>query len=450
VTSPIRFLAASAVAIVASGCANSTPSPPSTGTPSGSPIAIRGNERLGWDQGASGTDELATIGFALYLDRVRLVVDRRNVSCTATSATTFDCRTPLPSMTQGTHTLELAAFYLDTPDHESGRAGPLQVTVTAATASIPGDAVAPPASVRNDAAARAGSQKRAAAAAAPWPSGAVRVIESLDRPTDLAFTPDGRLWIADAAGRIRVATPSTGSTEMALAAEPAVTLPHDAEGTGSILALAADPQFSRNHYLYAIYVSRLWSRGHAFALARFREAHNTLADRIVLLDDVPASADAHASLRFGADHKLYAAFDDGGNARLAGDAASFNGKILRLNSDGTTPDDSPGKSPIFMGGGASPRGLAWHAASGRLWDADTARVGQVLWPQEPSGLAALHDDLFVASAGGLTRSHIDTKKPDRLATTETVVHDIAVRAVAIAPDGTVHFATADAIGKLPR
>src|SRR5262249_4332008 len=149
-------------------------------------------------------------------------------------------------------------------------------------------------------------------------------------------------------------------------------------------------------------------------------------------------------------HKLYAAFDDGGDVRLVGDAASFNGKILRLNSDGTTPDDAPHKSPIFTTGAASPRGLAWHAASGRLWDADATRVGAVPWPQEPEALATLHDDLFVASAAGLSRSRIDTQKPDRLAGTDPVVRDVAVRAVAVAPDGTVHFATADAIGKLPR
>ena len=49
-----------------------------------------------------------------------------------------------------------------------------------------------------------------------------------------------------------------------------------------------------------------------------------------------------------------AAFDDGGESRQVGDAASPNGKILRLNADGTTPDDQAGASPIYAAGSSSP------------------------------------------------------------------------------------------------
>ena len=65
---------------------------------------------------------------------------------------------------------------------------------------------------------------------------------------------------------------------------------------------------------------------------------------------------------------LYAAFDDGGDTGLAGDLASPNGKVLRLNADGSTPRDQAG--PVYSYAYHSPRGLDWDPASGALWVAD--------------------------------------------------------------------------------
>src|SRR5438876_78800 len=81
-------------------------------------------------------------------------------------------------------------------------------------------------------------------------------------------------------------------------------------------------------------------------------------DDVVLLDRIAASSpDAAASLRFGLDGKLYVALDDGGHPLLAGDLASFNGKILRMNPDGTTPDDQAGATPVYSYGYRAPRAL---------------------------------------------------------------------------------------------
>jgi len=221
-------------------------------------------------------------------------------------------------------------------------------------------------------------------------------------------------------------------------------------GSGAILALAADPQFARTRFIFAIYTARTRTGVLAFTIARFREASGTLADRVVILDDVIASADPHASLRFGPDAKLYASFDDGGDERLVDDAASFNGKVLRLNPDGTTPDDSPTKSPILTKAGSSPRGLAWHKRPGRLWIADALHVGALDWAPPPSGLAASEDALFVASGSGLSRAAFDPRNPVRLGPTDPILTNLNVRAVVVAPDGGVYFATDDAIGVLAR
>src|SRR5439155_17060535 len=112
-----------------------------------------------------------------------------------------------------------------------------------------------------------------------------------------------------------------------------------------------------------------------FSIARLREASDTFADPVVVLDDVPASASPAAALRFGPDGKLYAAFDAGGDARRSADAASLNGKVLRLNTDGTTPADQAGSTPVFANGFIAPVGLAWHPSSRALWVADRGANG---------------------------------------------------------------------------
>ena len=128
--------------------------------------------------------------------------------------------------------------------------------------------------------------------------------------------------------------------------------------------------------MFATYSAPTRTGGPAFSVVRLREASGTLADRIVLLDGVRASSsDATASLRFGPDGMLYAAFDDGGDTGLAGDLASPNGKVLRLNADGSTPRDQVGATPLFASAYRSPRGLDWDPAAGALWVADRLEDG---------------------------------------------------------------------------
>jgi glucose/arabinose dehydrogenase len=100
---------------------------------------------------------------------------------------------------------------------------------------------------------------------------------------------------------------------------------------------------------------------------------------VVLLDGVTAATpSASAALRFGPDGKLYAAFDDGGDAQRRGDAASLNGKVLRLNTDGTTPSDPASATPIYAGGYGSPVAMDWDPPTATLWAADRAAGGSAV------------------------------------------------------------------------
>lgn len=395
--------------------------------PSGSET-ISGTERVGWDQPASNAGELATIRYAIYVDGVR--AELGGVACGDTATTAgFSCTAPLPRMTAGSHTIELAAYVQDGSTLESTRSAALRVTVTGVTSD--GDAQ----TVRVRAA--------AAGSAREWPAAAVRIARDLEQIADLAPLPDGRLLIAQRTGRIRVVR------DGALEREPAVALDTDAGGAGAIIALAADPEFDRTRGVYAIYTSRARDGALTFTLARFRESGGTLGDRVVLLDGVRASANPRASLRFGADGKLYAAFDDGGwGENVVGDLGSFNGKILRLNRDGSTPDDQPRHSPVFRVASTSPRGVAWHRRSSELWIADAGHVGAIPWTPPPLAIASGGDALLVATENGLVRASIDADDPRRFVKSEALIRGVAVVAVAVDRDGHVYFATMDSVGSL--
>jgi glucose/arabinose dehydrogenase len=393
-------------------CDRNSPSPPVVDVPP-TTETITGNERIGWDQPAADAVELAAIGYVVYVDGARTAL--AGVTCAEASAGTgFPCTARLPALTAGTHTLELASFVTDGGVLESARSGPLRVTMAALAQGAP-----------------AGDRARAVVRNA----GATRdeiVADGLESPTDLAFAPDGRLFVAERAGRIRVIRPPSASARQAsLIGEPAIALA-DTLGAGvQLLAIALDPAFQRTHHLFAIYAGPARAGAAAFTLARFRDVSDTLGDRAVLLDGVTAATpSASAALRFGPDGKLYAAFDDGGDARRRGDAGSLNGKVLRLNTDGTTPSDPGGATPIYTGGYGSPVAIDWDPPTATLWAADRAAGG--------SAFVFYRGALFPAWSG-------------RLLSAATLFDDSSasgIGVVAVGPDGAIYYGTAGAIGRL--
>src|SRR5262249_18756213 len=80
-------------------------------------------------------------------------------------------------------------------------------------------------------------------------------------------------------------------------------------------------------------------------------------------------------LRFGPDGKLYVTMGNAANAPVAQDLGSLNGKILRINDDGTVPPDNPFGSPIFSYGHRNPQGIDWHPTTGDLWETEHGATG---------------------------------------------------------------------------
>jgi glucose/arabinose dehydrogenase len=455
-----RVLALVLVVCLNSGCGSPSAPPPNPEPPA---IDVTPSNRLGWDQQAADTDTLAMFGYAAYVDGTgRFVLT--GVSCGPVPGPSgFGCSSQLPPMSVGVHTIELATFVVAGGSMTEGaRSSPIRVNVTKqilAAESIWSN---------SNLIATADQQLRVEL-----------VAEGLGEPTDMGFAPDGRLFVTEQSGRVRVVEKDR------LQRDPALQLDDVALANGGgLLAMAVDPQFSSSHFIYLMYTARSRRDVLTFQLARFREVLGTLGERAILLDGIPASQGAHAALRFGKDGKLYAAFDDRGDADLRENLSSFNGKLLRLNADATTPSDNAPATPIYAQGFESPRGLDWQPATGTLWLADgTDRngaaglheivstgqstiggsvKGSYLLPSSSDTTAmvfyqgallpSFEGDLLIATEQGhsILRVRLDGHVPPNIVTTERLLQDRVgpVRALGIGGHGEIYFATNDAIGRL--
>ena len=321
-------------------------------------------------------------------------------------------------MMPGNHTLELAAFVNDGAVLESPRSSPVRVNVVAQTAlanagAAPSDGNTQTATGTHVPALREGVAARASA------------IGGLISPTDMAVAPDGRLFIAERSGAVRIVRDGR------LLSDPAVSLADAMGADGQLLAIALDPQFDRSRFVFTIYTAPDRSGAPAFTLARFREvarhawrsrrAARCRARRVVI-------SFGRAPLRPG--RKLYAAFDDGGDARRAQDPASLNGKVLRLNADGTTPNDATGSTPIYAARFGSPVAIDWDPPTSTMWVADRS-AGAVPF-------TFYRGSLFPAWSG-------------RLITASTLFDEASasgVSRVVVGPDGAMYYLTARGVGRL--
>ena len=191
------------------------------------------------------------------------------------------------------------------------------------------------------------------------------VLRGLEAPWAIDFAPDGRIFLTERPGRIRIAR--DGQLQTA----PWMTLEVADVSEAGLLGLALDPQFAQNRFVYVAYTYRSATGRLVNRLVRLRDDPATgrgTLDR-VLMDEV-AGAPNHdgGRVRFGPDGRLYWTMGDAQQQDLAQDRASPNGKILRLNADGTIPGDNPlPNSPVYSIGHRNPQGLSWQPGTRRLY-----------------------------------------------------------------------------------
>ena len=228
------------------------------------------------------------------------------------------------------------------------------------------------------------------AAAATLPTGftETRIATGISNPTAMAIAPDGRLFVAQQGGQLRVIK------DGALLATPFVTLTVNSSGERGLLGVAFDPDFATNQRVYVYYTATTPNIHNR--VSRFT-ANGDVAQagsEVVLLDLNPlSSATNHngGAMHFGPDGKLYIAVGENANGANSQTLANLLGKMLRINADGTIPTDNPfynqatgNNRAIWALGLRNPFTFAFQPGTGRMFIND---VGQNTWEEINDGLA---------------------------------------------------------------
>ncbi|MFD4429697.1 PQQ-dependent sugar dehydrogenase [Nocardia sp. NPDC058497] len=295
------------------------------------------------------------------------------------------------------------------------------------------------------------------------------VARGIDVPWGLAFLPDGTALVAERdSGRILRVAP--GREPELFAELPGVV----ARGEGGLLGLAVAPDYDRTRYVYAYFTAEDDNR-----IVRFRPG-----EPVEVIFDGIAKAGNHngGRIAFGPDGMLYVGTGDAGRSGLSQDAASPNGKILRITPDGAPAPGNPTPgSPVYSLGHRNVQGLAWDG-SGALYAAEFGqdRVDEINliepgrnygWPEvegsggansgftdplltwstseaSPSGIAIAGNTLYVAALRG-ERLWTATVSNGSATNPRDVLRDSygRLRTVTVAPDGALWLTTSNTDGR---
>lgn len=195
------------------------------------------------------------------------------------------------------------------------------------------------------------------------------VATGLTVPWTIAFAPDGRAFVTERPGRIRVLQNWQPDPQ------PWASLEVTATGEAGLMGIVLSPNFERDGYVFVVgtflKADQLVNR-----VIRFTEQNGRGTHPHVLIDDIP-SAEFHAgdAIAFGPDGMLYVATGDAGDPGNAQELRSLSGKILRYTPDGGIPHDNPFPgSPVYALGLRNVQGLAW-SADGQLFATDHGPSG---------------------------------------------------------------------------
>ena len=201
------------------------------------------------------------------------------------------------------------------------------------------------------------------------------VIGNLEVPWSIVWTPDGRMFFTERTGRVRV------YQDGKLRSQPLFTVPDVApSGEGGLMSIVLHPQFATNHLLYLSYVYD--AGGQNVRVVRYRENETGLTDRKVIIEGIPA-AQYHAGcrLRFDPDGKLYITTGDATQRELAQRLDSLAGKILRVNDDGSVPEDNPfvsqkeARREIWSYGHRNPQGIDFQPVTNLMFETEHGPSG---------------------------------------------------------------------------
>jgi len=311
----------------------------------------------------------------------------------------------------------------------------------------------------------------------------VTVAEGLEVPWDIEPVSNDRLYVLERPGRVRVVQGGQ------LHSGTYATVPDLAvAGQGGLLDMALYPDYATSK-LAAVSYTVQDAGGYKLRVARFRDTGTTLQFDRVLFEGSSKGDPAHfgGRMTFGPGGKLFITHGERHDKQLAQDLGHVNGKVLRINPDGTIPNDNPfsntagARKEIWTLGHRNPQGIAYDPARGLLvvsehgpsnYDAPRGydevnileRGANYGWPQiwgdrtaqgmrspdyfwteatAPGGLAFARGSLFVPCLGG-TALYRSAVSGGRITGMSRITSDFGrLRAAAATPDGTLYFSTSN-------
>ena len=225
--------------------------------------------------------------------------------------------------------------------------------------------------------------------AATLPAGFTETaISGLSNPTAMEIAPDGRIFVCQQGGALRVIKNG------AVLSTPFLTLPVDPSGERGLLGIAFDPNFATNNFLYLYYT--VPSNPRRNRVSRFTANGDVVvpgSETVIWeLNDLTGATNHNGgAIHFGPDGKLYIAVGEKATASNAQSFVNMLGKVLRINSNGTIPTDNPffntasgNNRSIWALGLRNPFTFAFQPGTGRMFIND---VGQNSWEEINDGIA---------------------------------------------------------------
>ncbi len=322
------------------------------------------------------------------------------------------------------------------------------------------------------------------------------VATKLDTPWEILWGPDNYIWMTERYGRVSRVNPETGELfEL-------VTINEVFEnGERGLMGMALHPQFSESPYVYVVYNTGSTDANTRIKIVRYTYENNKLSNPSIIIDNIKGWWNHNgARLWIDEDLKLWFTIGDAASSGLAQDLSNVNGKLCRINLDGTIPADNPfPNSAIWSFGHRNQQGLVF--ANGKIYTSEHGastddEVNLILkgrnygWPQvqgycdndnekkvcaeknvvEPikslypeytlalggidyynhSAMKQLQNSLLVVSlkAGKLTQLKLDENGEKVLETNDIIDNKYGrLRDLCISPDGRIFISTSNKDGR---
>ncbi len=328
----MRRLAPALIAAVAAASCSSDGAP--AAPPGSSPTPPAAVTRLAWSQAAPSQSALNGYSFVLFVDGSRMPL--AGVSCTAAAAD-FDCSAPLPSLSAGAHLLAMAAVD-NTTGQESHRSESIMFNGSAPRAVASAGVTEPEASSH-------GPWLTCAAGDASTCFVVSALATGLPAIERMATLPDNRVVAVFAGGVVQI-----------LPGGQQQRLDIDRGRAVNVVAIAVDPEFLSNRFVYVATLAPSRDGGRAVSVVRLREVAGSLGEAATIAADLPA-AQGPLAMSVGPDGRIYLALPSAGGQRSRGGA--YDGLVLRLTREGSASGYEPMKSPVLAVGSSGPASFAW-------------------------------------------------------------------------------------------